>query len=42
MYQAMIALDNLGESIFAGRGHASVTEAAINRKLVEEFLARQE
>jgi hypothetical protein len=42
LYQAMIALDNLGLDVFAGREVRSIREEAENRRLAAEFLARIE
>jgi hypothetical protein len=39
LYQAMIALDNLGADVFAGRDSMSVTEADKNRALAAAFLS---
>jgi hypothetical protein len=40
LYQAMIALDNLGVEVFAGRTSMSVRVAAENRALAAAFLRR--
>ena len=40
LYQAMIALDNLGVSVFAGRRSMSVLATDENRALATEFLRR--
>jgi len=40
LYQAMIALDNLGADVFAGRGSMSVAEPEANRALAAAFLHR--
>ncbi len=38
LYQAMIALDNLGEPVFAGQDSMSVTDVAENRSLAVGYL----
>jgi hypothetical protein len=38
LYQAMIALDNLGAPVFGGRTSMSVLAEAENRALAAEFL----
>ena len=38
LYQAMIALDNLGEPVFAGRDSKSVIAVAENQELAAEYL----
>jgi hypothetical protein len=40
LYQAMIALDNLGADVFAGRDAMSVAEPDANRALAAAFLHR--
>jgi hypothetical protein len=42
LYQAMIALDNLGVNVFAGRHSMSVLAEDENRALATEFLRRSE
>ena len=41
LFQAMTALDNIGEPIFQSRASASVDEEAINRRLADEYLKRE-
>ena len=38
LYQAMIAPDNLGADVFAGRGSMSAVEAGVNRAMAAAFL----
>lgn len=40
LYQAMIALDNLGANVFAGRRAMSVREEDVNRALATDFVRR--
>jgi hypothetical protein len=40
LFQAMIALDNLGEPVFAGVGSRSILDESRNRELAREYLSR--
>ena len=41
MFQAMIALDIVGEDVFGGRRSRSILDEAANRRMAREYLKRQ-